>query len=353
MKITRDAREIILVSGSGTTYNNSGGLLPAGTDTMQEAIDAISGGLAGLYLTVTKGGQGTVQSLGSLGSTETIDLTNANYFAGTLNANCTIGFTGWTNLKDSQITVELTEDGTGGWTPTFSGVTWIGGTTPTHTTTLGTVTHYVFLSRDGGTTIYGAQLGSSTSGGFLTVINGGGGTVQAHGTLGSTETIDTLNGNYHWGTLNANCTFTFTTTVDTAERWFTLELIENGTGGWTVTWPGSVVWLGGSTPTHTTTAGTTTIYAFFTRNGGTTWIGAQLGAALLDWAEAGDLAAVSTAAAAGTSVEVPRADHVHTINPTAVETAGHYELLMAGGISSPPEPLENGAGDDWLYVWVP
>lgn len=164
MKITKDSREILLIPGSGATYNNSGGLLPAGTDTVQEAIDAIVGSTAGLYLTVTKGGQGTVQSLGNLGATETIDLANANYFAGTLNANCTISFTGWTNLKDSQITVELTEDGTGGWTPTFSGITWIGGSTPTHTTTAGTVTHYVFLCRDGGTTIYGAQLGSGGSG---------------------------------------------------------------------------------------------------------------------------------------------------------------------------------------------
>jgi len=115
------------------------------------------------------------------------------------------------------------------------------------------------------------------SGDFLTIADGGGGTVQAHGNLGTTETIDTAGGNYHWGTLNANCTFTFTTIVDTAERWFTLELLEDGTGGWSPTWPGSVTWLGGSTPTHTTSAGTTTIYAFFTRNGGTTWIGGQLG----------------------------------------------------------------------------
>jgi hypothetical protein len=113
--------------------------------------------------------------------------------------------------------------------------------------------------------------------GFLEVINGGGGTVQAHGNLGLTETINLANGNYHWGTLDANCTFTFTVTADTAERWFTLELIEDGTGGWSPTWPGSVVWVGGNTPTHDTTAGTTTIYVFFTRNGGTTWIGGELG----------------------------------------------------------------------------
>lgn len=113
--------------------------------------------------------------------------------------------------------------------------------------------------------------------GYLTVINGGGGTVFPHGNFGATETIDLADGNYHWGTLNADCTFTFTVIADTAERGFTLELIEDGTGGWSPTWPGTVTWLGGTAPTHTTTAGTTTIYGFFTRDGGTTWIGGQLG----------------------------------------------------------------------------
>ena len=35
-----------------------------------------------------------------------------------------------------------------------------------------------------------------------------------------------------------------------------------------------------------------------------------------------------------------------------VQAVGHYELLMAAGISSPPEPLDDGTGTDWLYVWV-
>lgn len=33
-----------------------------------------------------------------------------------------------------------------------------------------------------------------------------------------------------------------------------------------------------------------------------------------------------------------------------VQAVGHYELLMVG--ASPPEPLEDGTGTDWLYVWV-
>jgi hypothetical protein len=307
------------IDAAGVGVADPGGFFGGPPLTMQDVVDYIAAGGLGAYLTTTLGGQGVVQALGTLGADETIDLANANKFWGTLDQDCTITTVGWTPLKDVQISVELIQNGTGGWTPTFTGVTWIGGT-PTWVTTAGTVTHIVLFSRDGGTTIYGAVVGSGSASGALTAINGGGGTVQAHGNLGSTETINTASGNYHWGTLNANCTFTFTTIADTAERWFTLELIEDGTGGWTVTWPGSVVWLGGSTPSHTTTAGTTTIYAFFTRNGGTTWIGGQLGGG------SGTVTAAQVAA-----------------------LGFRGEVLMVDGIDNPPEPLENEAGTNWLY----
>ena len=115
------------------------------------------------FLEVTGGGKGTVSDLSTLGSTETVDVSTANYFVGQLDDDCTIDFTGWTTGKDSAITVELTEDGTGGWTPTFTGVTWLGGTTPTHDTTIASRTVYMFMSRDGGSTILGGQLGGGGS----------------------------------------------------------------------------------------------------------------------------------------------------------------------------------------------
>lgn len=79
------------------------------------------------------------------------------------------------------------------------------------------------------------------AGAFLTVVNGGGGTVQAHGNLGSTETINTASGNYHWGTLDANCTFTFTALASGLASGMVLILTQDGTGSRLVTWPGSVV----------------------------------------------------------------------------------------------------------------
>ena len=114
------------------------------------------------FLTVVGGGKGTVQAHGTLGATETIDLALGNYHWGTMDQDFTIGLTGWTTGKDCQITVELIEDGTGGWTPTLTGVTWIGGT-PTWDTTAGSTTFVALFSRDGGTTIYGGVLGGGSA----------------------------------------------------------------------------------------------------------------------------------------------------------------------------------------------
>lgn len=164
MKITQPAQPVVVarnVSASGVGVSDPGGFWPDPA-TAQAVFDFIAaGGLTG-YLRTTLGGIGNVQALGTLGATETIDLANANLFWGTLDQDCTITMVGWTNLKDAQITVLLFEDGTGGWEPTFAGVTWDGGgATPTHDTTAGTFTRYVFTSHDGGTTIIGAKTGSA------------------------------------------------------------------------------------------------------------------------------------------------------------------------------------------------
>ncbi len=56
--------------------------------------------------------------------------------------------------------------------------------------------------------------------------------------------------------------------------------------------------------------------------------------------------------AVGTDTEYARQDHTHgSPDDAELQVAGHYELLMTG--SGPPEPIENGTSDDWLYVWVP
>lgn len=95
--------------------------------------------------------------------------------------------------------------------------------------------------------------------------------------LSGAVTVDRDNGTWQYGTLTGNVTLTFSAVDSGKDIGFTLELTQDGTGGRTITWPGSVTWLGGSEPTHDTTADTTTLWTFLSRDGGTTWIGGQLG----------------------------------------------------------------------------
>ena len=63
---------------------------------------------------------------------------------------------------------------------------------------------------------------------------------EAHGSMGATETFDAAIG-WHSGTLNANCTFTLTAAPSGTQSSLFLELLQDGTGGWTITLPASVV----------------------------------------------------------------------------------------------------------------
>lgn len=182
----------------------------------------------------------------------------------------------------------------------------------------------------GGVTDHGllSGLADDDHSAYLTVIGGGEATVQAHGNFGATETIDLSLGNAHWGTLNAACTFTFSGATNLKDCGFTLELIEDGTGGWSPTWPGSVVWLGGTMPVHTTTLGTTTIYAFFSRDGGTTWVGGQLGAGATFATPA---IVLGTAAAAGAATTVIRSDSTIAAFDATVPVTQAYSDAAATG----------------------
>ena len=151
--------DVNLVAGTGM------GITVAGQNVRFDSSGAVA---AGTYFLASDGGQGVRALLGAVGTTETIDLGNGLYQRLTLNANCTVSFTGWTSGTYCEVSLRLTEDATGGWTPTFSGVTWVGGTTPTHTTTAGTSTEYAFWSDDGGATIVGGQLGAGGSASPLT-----------------------------------------------------------------------------------------------------------------------------------------------------------------------------------------
>lgn len=145
---------------------------------------------------------------------------------------------------------------------------------------------------------------------FLLRNEGGQDTIKPHGSMGATETIDPTDGNVHTGTLNANCTFTLNPPVGSGAATLLLWVTQDGTGGWNITWPGSVTWDGG-TPTPDTTAAAVVRYVLETLDGGTNWVGVMVG---------------------GSS-----------------GTSGRWELAVITG--SPPDPLY--ADGDFLYILVP
>jgi hypothetical protein len=88
-----------------------------------------------------------------------------------------------------------------------------------------------------------------------------------------------LGANFHV-ILSEATTVTISNTPDTAGKMIGFTLIvqqDAGGNAYAVTWPGSVVWNGGSAPTLDTDADAIDILTFFTIDGGTTWYGLHSG----------------------------------------------------------------------------
>lgn len=153
-------------AGAGTIWRNTNTTAPAvDTDDITWAELDTGSIPAGTYLTAGTGEAHVLNSHGVLGATETLDLATGNVHTGTLDADCTFTLSGFTAGSRRIMQVVLTEDGTGGWEPTFTDVVWVGGATPTHDTTAGTDTEYILWSDDGGTTIKGGMVGGAGGGG--------------------------------------------------------------------------------------------------------------------------------------------------------------------------------------------
>lgn len=107
----------------------------------------------------------TATSASSSSGTLTLDITNGNHFYTTLTENVTT-----LTLSNPSPTgnvcavlLEVTQDGTGSWTFTFTNVEWEGGSAPTVTSTAGATDIYVFITRDAGTTWRGSIVGQNFS----------------------------------------------------------------------------------------------------------------------------------------------------------------------------------------------
>ncbi len=102
---------------------------------------------------------------------------------------------------------------------------------------------------------------------------GGGKETVVSANSGSSYTVNLASGSVFNITLTGNCTFAFSGATNGVMCSFTLFVSQDGTGGRTVTWPGSVKWSAGAAPTLPTTGNAVSILSFLTINGGSTWFG--------------------------------------------------------------------------------
>lgn len=104
------------------------------------------------------------------------------------------------------------------------------------------------------TTNNGVAYNDGTNWGYLSgatqTVSGAGGTVNIGFPAGNIANI----------TLTANTTFTYSGHVAGT---YILKITQGGTGSYTVTWPGTLLWSGGTAPTLTTTVGKTDIITIF------------------------------------------------------------------------------------------
>jgi hypothetical protein len=102
--------------------------------------------------------------------------------------------------------------------------------------------------------------------------------VEIFTSVGTGTTINCALGNVFAATPSGNVTYTFSNPPTSGTAYgFTLTVTPSATI--TITWPGSVDWPGGTAPTAPA-SGETDVFAFFTRDGGTTWYGFVAGEAM-------------------------------------------------------------------------
>lgn len=97
--------------------------------------------------------------------------------------------------------------------------------------------------------------------------------VNTLGNTGTSTNIDVEDGTFVTATVNANCTFTFTSPTSGTLYGFGLLLTNDSSGPHSITWPTSVNWPGGSIPSRTEDDTKADLWSFFTTDGGTNWYG--------------------------------------------------------------------------------
>ena len=97
--------------------------------------------------------------------------------------------------------------------------------------------------------------------------------VNTIGNTGTSSNINVEDGTFVTATLDGNCTFTFTSPSTGTLYGFGLLLTNDASGPHSITWPTSVKWPGGATPSRTEADSKADLWSFFTTDGGTNWYG--------------------------------------------------------------------------------
>lgn len=202
----------------------------------------------------------------------------------------------------------------------------------------------------------GMVLVTDGSRGFTWENFGGSGEFVDLGNLGATETLDVDAFNWFMGTLNANCAITVSGFVVDEGKVVIVQLVQDGTGGWDVTWDADIEFAGDDQPDQT--AGTVTFFTLWTAEGDSQIYGAKVGAGseLTVEDEGTPLATAATTldfvgagvTASGTGAE--KTITIPGITEDEVRDIGHWEVIVSG--TAPPVAVSNPADDDWLYGWV-
>jgi hypothetical protein len=107
----------------------------------------------------------------------------------------------------------------------------------------------------------------------------GNGLAEGYAALSGTTPSVSLNGGGGFSlVLSGNTTFTFADAPTTGTTGFSLKVTQDGGGsGYTVTWPASVKWPGGTAPQLTATAGKADVFVFNTDDAGASYVGLVAG----------------------------------------------------------------------------